>query len=272
MRLRQVVVAARDLDSAVADLTTVLGIRVGFNDPGVAEFGLVNAVMPVGDTFLEVVSPVSPSAPARRFLDRRGGDGGYMVMIQTSDLDADRRRAGELGVRVAWQIDLDDIRGTHLHPADVGGAILSLDQPEPAPSWRWGGPKWTDAVRTDITRAVTGVDLVSDDPESLASQWGRVLARPAERGDGDRFTITLIRACCASDAARARAPPASRPTRSPATASVWWRTRRPAACRRPRIRSPSRARCSGSRARHGPCGAWTHCSRGADCWARPAPH
>jgi hypothetical protein len=191
MRLRQVVIAARDLDGAVADLTAVLGIRVGFNDPGVAEFGLVNAVMPVGDTFLEVVSPVSPSAPARRFLDRRGGDGGYMVMIQTSDLDADRRRAAELGVRVAWQIDLDDIRGTHLHPADVGGAILSLDQPEPAPSWRWGGPKWTDAVRTDVTRAVIGVDLASDDPESLASQWGRVLARPAERGDGDRFTITL---------------------------------------------------------------------------------
>jgi len=191
MRLRQVVIAARDLDKAVADLTAVLGIRVGFNDPGVAEFGLVNAVMPVGDTFLEVVSPVSPSAPARRFLDRRGGDGGYMVMIQTSDLDADRRRAAELGVRVAWQIDLDDIRGTHLHPADVGGAILSLDQPEPAPSWRWGGPKWKEAVRTEVTRAVTGVELAADDPEALAASWSRVLARPAERIAGDRFRIAL---------------------------------------------------------------------------------
>jgi hypothetical protein len=191
MRLRQVVIAARDLDAAVADLTAVLGIRVGFNDPGVAEFGLVNAVLPVGDTFLEVVSPVSPSAPARRFLDRRGGDGGYMVMIQTSDLDADRRRAADLGVRVAWQIDLDDIRGTHLHPADVGGAILSLDQPEPAPSWRWGGPKWKEAVRTDVTRAVTGVQLASDDPEALAARWSRVLARPVERSAADRFRIAL---------------------------------------------------------------------------------
>jgi len=190
MRLRQVVIAARDLDATVADLTAVLGIRVGFNDPGVAEFGLVNAVMPVGDTFLEVVSPVSPSAPARRFMDRRGGDGGYMVMIQSSDLDADRRRVADLGVRVAWQIDLDDIRGTHLHPADVGAAILSLDQPESAPSWRWGGPKWREAVRTDVTRAVTGVDFASDDPERLATQWGRVLARPVARV-GDGFGIVL---------------------------------------------------------------------------------
>jgi catechol 2,3-dioxygenase-like lactoylglutathione lyase family enzyme len=192
MRLRQVVIAARDLDATVADLTAVLGIRVGFNDPGVAEFGLVNAVMPVGDTFLEVVSPVSASAPARRFIDRRGGDGGYMVMIQSSDLDADRKRAADLGVRVAWQIDLDDIRGTHLHPADVGAAILSIDQPEPAPSWRWGGPKWKDAVRTDVTRAVTGVEFASDDPERLAAQWGRVLARPVER-TGDALGIALDR-------------------------------------------------------------------------------
>jgi catechol 2,3-dioxygenase-like lactoylglutathione lyase family enzyme len=191
MRLRQVVIAARDLDATVADLTAVLGIRVGFNDPGVAEFGLVNAVMPVGDTFLEVVSPVSPSAPARRFIDRRGGDGGYMVMIQSSDLDADRRRVADLGVRVAWQIDLHDIRGTHLHPADVGGAILSLDQPEPAPSWRWGGPKWKEAVRTDVTRAVTGVELASDDPERLAAQWARVLGRGAERAAGDLWVIAL---------------------------------------------------------------------------------
>ena len=193
MRLRQVVVAARDLDATVADLTAVLGIRVGFNDPGVAEFGLVNAVMPVGDTFLEVVSPVSPSAPARRFIDRRGGDGGYMVMIQTDDLDADRRRVAELGVRVAWQIDLDDIRGTHLHPADVGAAILSLDQPEEAPEWRWGGPGWKDAVRTDVTRAVTGVEFASDDPQALAERWARVLARRTERVSDQRYVVPLDR-------------------------------------------------------------------------------
>lgn len=185
MRLRQVVLAARDLDATVADLTATFGIRVSFNDPGVAEFGLVNAVMPIGDTFLEVISPVSPTAPARRFLDRRGGDGGYMVMVQTSRLDDDRRRMAALGVRVAWQIDLDDIRGTHLHPADVGGAILSLDQPEPEASWRWAGPGWQDAVRTDVTRAVTGVVFAADDPAVLAERWARVLDRRVESRDAE---------------------------------------------------------------------------------------
>jgi hypothetical protein len=191
MRIRQVVIAARDLETTVEHLRTVLGIEVSFRDPGVAEFGLVNAVMPVGDTFLEVVSPVAATAPARRFLDRRGGDGGYMVMLQTDHLDDDRRRIAALGVRVVWQVDLDDIRDTHLHPADVGGAILALDDARPASSWRWAGPGWESKATTDRVRAVTGVQLEAADPERLAARWAEVLDRPAVRTAPEAFEIAL---------------------------------------------------------------------------------
>jgi Glyoxalase-like domain len=191
MRLRQVVIAARDLETTVGHLTAVLGIAVSFRDPGVAEFGLVNAVMPVGDTFLEVVSPVAATAPARRFLDRRGGDGGYMVMLQSERLDDDRRRIAALGVRVVWQLDLDDIRDTHLHPADVGGAILALDDARPAASWRWAGPGWESQLRTDRVRGITGVQLAAADPAALAARWAEVLDRPATRLAADRFEIAL---------------------------------------------------------------------------------
>ena len=53
---------------------------------------------------------------AGRTLERRGGAGGYMVMVQCDDLDRRRARLAGLGVRVVWQGDLEDIRGTHLHP------------------------------------------------------------------------------------------------------------------------------------------------------------
>jgi Glyoxalase-like domain len=191
MRLRQVVIAARDLETTVAHLTAVLGVAVSFRDPGVAEFGLVNAVMPIGDTFLEVVSPVAATAPARRFLDRRGGDGGYMVMLQSDRLDDDRRRIAALGVRIVWQLDLDDIRDTHLHPADVGGAILALDDARPAASWRWAGPGWEAHVRMDRVRAITGVRLEAADPEAVAARWAQVLDRPPIRVAAERFEIAL---------------------------------------------------------------------------------
>jgi hypothetical protein len=186
MRLRQVVIAARDLDATVDDLTAVFGIEVAFNDPGVAAFGLRNAVMPIGDTFLEVVSPTDPEAPAQRFLDRRGGDGGYMVIVQSADLDDDVRRLGALGVRIVWQIALDDIRTVHLHPADVGAAIVSIDEATPPASWRWAGPTWEQRVRRERVRAVVGVELTSPEPAALAARWGEILGT---RVDGHTLAL-----------------------------------------------------------------------------------
>ncbi len=191
MRIRQVVLAAKRLTSVVEDLSAVLAIEVAFRDPGVATFGLENAVMPVGDAFLEVVAPVQAETAAGRFLDRRGGDGGYMVIIQVDDLDAARERVARLGVRAVWSIDLPDIRATHLHPRDVGGAILSLDAAVPPESWRWAGPEWHAHVRTDVVRAITAVELEAADAASLARRWGEVLDRPPRETASGPWEIAL---------------------------------------------------------------------------------
>ena len=92
MRIRQLVLVAEDRDKVVNDLCNLFKIEVAFYDPGVIHFGLENAVLPVGDTFLEVVSPVQKNTTAGRYLDRRKGDGGYMVIIQTEDLAKEKER------------------------------------------------------------------------------------------------------------------------------------------------------------------------------------
>jgi catechol 2,3-dioxygenase-like lactoylglutathione lyase family enzyme len=184
VRLRQVALVAKDLEAAVEPLCDVLGLEVAFHDPGVEVFGLHNAVMPVGDTFLEVVSPERSGTTAGRLLERRGGDGGYMVIVQSQAHDADRARMESLGVRIVWEAKLDDAATLHLHPRDVGGAILSLDWMDPPESWRWAGPRWREAVRTDATTAITGVELQADDPAAMARRWSEVLAQPANREAG----------------------------------------------------------------------------------------
>lgn len=186
MRLRQVAFAAGDLDAAVAALCAALEIEVAFNDPGVAMFGLRNAVLPVGDTFLEVVSPTESNTAAGRYMARRGGDCGYMVMVQSADTDLDRRRAAELDVRVVWSIDLDDIRGTHLHPRDLGGALLSLDSATPPSAWRWAGPHWEDHRRTGRSRAVVGAEMQCAERDAVAERWAALLGRPAHTAQGSR--------------------------------------------------------------------------------------
>ena len=183
VRLRQVACVARELEPVVEALCDVLGVRVAYRDPGVAVFGLRNAVMPLGESFLEVVSPVRAGTTAGRLLDRRGGDGGYMVIVQSQARDADRKRVEALGVRVVWEAALEDAATLHLHPRDVGGAILSLDWMDPPDSWRWAGRSWRDAVRTDLVTGITGVEIQARDPVSMARRWGEVLAQPPRRGE-----------------------------------------------------------------------------------------
>lgn len=190
MRLRQVALVARELEPSVDALCDVLGIEVAFHDPGVEVFGLRNAVMPLGDTFLEVVSPDRPGTTAGRLLERRGGDGGYMVIVQSQEKEADRARMASLGVRIVWEAQLEDAATLHLHPRDVGGAILSLDWMQPEESWRWAGPRWRDAVRTDVVRGIAGVELQADDPAAMARRWSEVLATPA-RAEGGDYAIAL---------------------------------------------------------------------------------
>jgi catechol 2,3-dioxygenase-like lactoylglutathione lyase family enzyme len=181
MRLRQVALVARELEPTVEALCDVLGLEVAFHDPGVEVFGLRNAVMPVGDTFLEVVSPDRPGTTAGRLLERRGGDGGYMVIVQSQDRDADRARVASLGVRIVWEAQLENAGTLHLHPRDVGGAILSLDWMDPPESWRWAGPRWRECVRTDATSGIVGVEIEARDPVAMARRWGEVLALPVGR-------------------------------------------------------------------------------------------
>jgi len=185
MRLRQIALVAHDLEPVVENLCTVLDLEVCFRDPGVAEFGLHNALMPIGASFLEVVSPKRAGTTAGRLLERRRGDGGYMVIVQSDDLEADEKRMAELGVRVVWRARLSDAATIHLHPRDVGAAILSFDEMTPPESWRWAGPAWRSHVRTSGARALVGAELQSAEPAALAARWGEVFGRrPAAKADG----------------------------------------------------------------------------------------
>ncbi len=180
MRLRQIALVARELAPVVDDLCAVLDLEVGFRDPGVASFGLHNAVLPIGDTFLEVVSPETEGTSAGRLLERRAGDGGYMVIVQTEDLAKARERLEQIGVRIVWQVELEDAASIHLHPRDVGGAILSFDTMQPRESWRWGGPEWPAHVRTHAVEEIVGAEIEAHDPERMSARWAEAMYRSVE--------------------------------------------------------------------------------------------
>jgi hypothetical protein len=195
-RLRQVALVARELTPVANRLQEALALDDPYHDPGIIEFGLENSVFAVGDTFLEIVSPVQPGTTAGRYLDRRGGDSGYMAIFQVPDIGEARRRIDSVGVRVVWQADLPGISGTHLHPKDVPGAIVSIDWADPPGSWQWAGPSWTGGQPPHPDGGITGLTVEVGQPAGAAERWATVLGVAHEDAtivlDEGRQTIRFV--------------------------------------------------------------------------------
>lgn len=206
MRLRQVALVARDLEPVAAQLSAVFGLQTAFRDPAVGVFGLVNVVMPVGGEFLEIVQPVRPDASAARYLARRGGDAGYMVILQAADALAHRARLAGLGVRLIAESRHAGYQYTHFHPGDFAGVLTSIDSVdadaywrEPMSDWPPAGPAWRDFAAGNAT-GISAVEVQSRDPAAAARRWAELLERPLADGERIRLTRGEIRFVAATDA------------------------------------------------------------------------
>ena len=189
LRLKQICLVAADLESVEEDLRSILGLEVAFRDPRICFFGLRNVLLPVGNRLLEIVSPIRDKTAAGRFLERRGGDGGYMVILQCGDIAAARDRVQQLGVRIVFEDSDEDTVGIQLHPRDLPGALVELrwnsgDQ-DPAGPWSPAGPDWQSTRRTEVVRSLVAAEIQGDDPAALAAVWSEVMNRPVSRSDDD---------------------------------------------------------------------------------------
>jgi len=185
LRLKQICLVAADLDAVEEKLKAVLGLEVAYRDPGLSQFGLRNVMLPIGNSFLEVVSPIEENTTAGRFLERRDGDGGYMVILQCGDMATMRERVLRLGIRIVFEDSDDHTVGIQLHPKDLPGALVDIrrntgDQGPDGP-WSPAGPDWQRARRTDVIRSLAAAEIQCDDPDALAARWSEVTKRPVSR-------------------------------------------------------------------------------------------
>ncbi len=181
LTLRQICLVAEKLQPVIDDLVAVLGVEVCNVDPQVEVFGLENALVAVDTNFIEVVAPIAENTAAGRYLDRRGGNGGYMIITQTDNAEiqtACRARAADLNIRVAFEIPHDNGNYLQLHPTDTGGSFLEIDWDQNNnPTGNWapaGGTGWEKHIRTDVISALKGAEIQSPDPENLAERWSNI--------------------------------------------------------------------------------------------------
>ena len=184
LRLRQIALVAEKLAPVEQELIDVLGIEVCFRDPGVGHFGLENALFPIGNQLIEVVAPIKEDTAGGRYLERRGGDGGYMVITQCNDHAPRRARVKALGTRVVNHYDSGEFRNMQLHPKDTGGTFFEIDEMvgEGAHAldgpWEPAGKDWQRARKLERVTGILAAEVQCDDPQDVASRWSEIAEIP----------------------------------------------------------------------------------------------
>jgi methylmalonyl-CoA epimerase len=104
-----------------------LGLKISAEE--VVESEQVRLIMvPVGETRLELLEPLSESSPIAKFIAKRG-EGLHHVSLRVPDLSAAVERLKKNGVRLVsdeMKIGAGGHRFVFVHPASAGGVLLEL--------------------------------------------------------------------------------------------------------------------------------------------------
>jgi methylmalonyl-CoA epimerase len=127
MKLDHIGVAVRSLDRALAFYRDALGMPCGGIEEVPAEKVRV-ALLPLGETRIELLEATAPDSPIARFIEKRG-EGIHHIALEVAGLDAHLKRLEAAGVRVLpgkGEYGASGHRYAFLHPASCGGVLVEL--------------------------------------------------------------------------------------------------------------------------------------------------
>lgn len=124
-------IAVRSIEEALRLYVGVLGLDVsGYEN--VAEQGVRVAMLPVGESRIELLEPLHTDSPIEKFMSKRG-EGIHHISICVDNIEAALERFKSAGVRL---IDASPKRGAEnskiafVHPAGMRGVLLELVEHE----------------------------------------------------------------------------------------------------------------------------------------------
>ena len=121
-----VVIAVKDLDAAIKQYETLYGVSVSERGepPGA---GFKNAYFRFGETFTELISPISEEGPVARRLSQ-SGDGVYLIAMRVDNLAQTVAELREKGIRLIGDPGPGQpITGqVFIHPASAGGVLTQV--------------------------------------------------------------------------------------------------------------------------------------------------
>jgi methylmalonyl-CoA/ethylmalonyl-CoA epimerase len=128
MKIDHIGIATQRLEDA--DLwNSVLGLQSNHSEE-VAEQGVKVTMLPIGDTKIELLEPLSPDSPVGRFLQKRG-PGIHHIAVQVEDIRDTLAQLKEKGARLIDETPRVGAGGclvAFVHPSATNGVLLELVQ------------------------------------------------------------------------------------------------------------------------------------------------
>jgi len=124
-----VAIAVADLDAAVAWYQDMFGATVTHREV-IESDGVEEALLQVADSYIQLLTPVSPDSPVARYLERHG-EGIHHVGYRVADVAAALATLESQGARLIDHVPRPGSRGTtvaFVHPKASFGTLIELVQ------------------------------------------------------------------------------------------------------------------------------------------------
>ncbi|MFN2516082.1 MAG: methylmalonyl-CoA epimerase [Pyrinomonadaceae bacterium] len=127
MKIDHIGVATRQLEEALTLWRDALGLEIHSIEE-VVEQGVRVAMLPIGESQIELLEPLTPNSPVGRFLEKRG-PGIHHVAIRVPDIRAALVQLKEKGTRLIDETPRLGAGGclvAFIHPSSATGVLLEL--------------------------------------------------------------------------------------------------------------------------------------------------
>lgn len=131
MKIDHIGIATHQLDEALAVWRDALGLELDSTEE-VTSQGVRVAMLPIGETHIELLEPLSENSPVGKFLEKRG-PGLHHIAIGVPDIRASLAQLKEMGRRLIDETPRLGARGclvAFVHPSSANGVLLELVQHE----------------------------------------------------------------------------------------------------------------------------------------------
>ena len=127
MQIDHIGIAVKSLADAVKVYEDVIGLKVSGYDQ-VDEQGVRVAMLPVGESRIELLEPTTPTSPIDKFMAKRG-EGIHHVAVRVDNIEEALARFKASGARLIDEVPRNGAHNTRIafiHPASTHGVLLEL--------------------------------------------------------------------------------------------------------------------------------------------------